>query len=81
MVKGGLTMDKKDEQVITDIKVDVEMVVKFSYRGVGKVKDFFVDDDSIGVFMETETSNLLTENGLENVDACITDLRVERREI
>ena len=74
-------MDKKDEQVITDIKVDVEMVVKFSYRGVGKVKDFFVDDDSIGVFMETETSNLLTENGLENVDACITDLRVERREI
>jgi hypothetical protein len=81
MVKGGLTMDKKDEQVITDIKVDVEMVVKFSYRGVGKVKDFFVDDVSIGVFMETETSNLLTENGLENVDACITDLRVERREI
>ena len=74
-------MDKKDEQVITDIKVDVEMVVKFSYRGVGKVKDVFVDDDSIGVYMEKETTDLFAESGLENVDVCITDLRVERKEI
>lgn len=67
--------------MLTEIKADVEMVVKFTYRGTGKLKDGFTDDDSIGVLFETETSDFLAENGLDNVDVCITDLRVERREI
>ena len=67
--------------MFTDIKVDVEMVVKFSYKGVGKVKDEFADDDSIGVYVEKVTTDLFAESGLENVDVCITDLRVERKEI
>ena len=56
----------------TEIKVDVEMIVKFSYSGVGELKDDFADDDSIGVFMEKETTYLFAENGLENVDVCVT---------
>lgn len=67
--------------MLTEIKADVEMVVKFTYTGTGKLKDGFADDDSIGVLMETETTEFFIENGLENVDVCVTDLRVERREI
>lgn len=67
--------------MLTEINVDVEMIVKFSYRGVGELKDGMEDDDSIGVFIEKETCDLFVEMGFENVDVCITDLRVERSEV